>query len=196
MARATTPGRPRSEASRAATLRAAYELLQEKGFRGVTTAEIAARAGVSTATVYRWWDSKADVLLDAVHEQGDRYPTFRQGPDTFTELLAEVRGVIRFYGSTTGQATLDLVAESRFDADLASGLRERFIARRRAAAKEVLRRGIERGDVRADLRLDPAVDAIWGALYYRLQVSGEPLRPAYARQLLTTLWPALAAHTG
>ncbi|AKU16391.1 TetR/AcrR family transcriptional regulator [Luteipulveratus mongoliensis] len=190
------PGRPRSEASRAATLRAAYDLLQEKGFRQVTTAEIARRAGVSTATVYRWWDSKADVLLDAVHEQGDRYPAFEEGDDTFTELLTEVRGVIRFYASATGQATLDLVAESRFDDDLARGLRERFIAGRRASAKAVLRRGIERGEVRSDLRLDAAVDAIWGALYYRLQVSGEPLRPAYARELLTTLWPALSAQAG
>lgn len=186
------PGRPRSEASRDATLAAAYELLRDEGFRGVTTTGIARRAGVSTATVYRWWRSKADVLLDAVHSRADQYPGFGAGEDLREVLIEEIKGVIRFYASPAGQATLDLIAEARFDADLATGLRERFIAERRAAALAALKRGIASGQVRADLDPAPVIDALWGALYYRLLISGESLTPRYARRLVDDLWPAIA----
>jgi hypothetical protein len=74
---------------------------------------------------------------------------------------------------------------------LAGALRERLIATRRASAKEVLSRGIQRGELRADLDLDVAIDAFYGAVYYRLLVSGEPLTPAYADRLVEQLYPAL-----
>src|SRR5258706_9862043 len=58
-------GRPRSDASKQAILRAAYRLLKTRGIRSVSTQELARQAGVSTATLYRWWKSKEAVMLDA-----------------------------------------------------------------------------------------------------------------------------------
>jgi len=43
-----------------------------------------------------------------------------------------------------------------------------------------------------DLFNDPAIDALYGALYYRLLVSGEPLTRRYAQTLVEQLYPALA----
>jgi hypothetical protein len=48
------PGRPRSDASRSAILKAAYEILKEGGFAGFTVEGVAARAGAGTATISRW----------------------------------------------------------------------------------------------------------------------------------------------
>src|SRR5438046_9932183 len=58
-------GRPRSDASKEAILRAAYRLLKKRGIASVSAQELARQAGVSTATLYRWWKSKEAVMLDA-----------------------------------------------------------------------------------------------------------------------------------
>src|SRR5258707_7339689 len=58
-------GRPRSDAAKEAILRAAYHLLKKRGIASVSAQELARQAGVSTATLYRWWKSKEAVMLDA-----------------------------------------------------------------------------------------------------------------------------------
>src|SRR5260370_30578862 len=77
-------GRPRSEAARAAVLRAASELANEVGLRSMTTDEIARRSGVSKATIYKWWPSKyavaADALLSAMFVESSD-PVTRAPPD-------------------------------------------------------------------------------------------------------------------
>src|SRR5260370_8581192 len=61
-------GRPRSEQARQEILEAAYKLLRDKGFKAVGSHEIAQVAGVSSATLYRWWKSKEEILFDACFE--------------------------------------------------------------------------------------------------------------------------------
>src|SRR6201994_50434 len=66
---AIPPGRAphrRNEQARLAVLHAADDLLAERGFAGLTIEGIAARAGVAKQTIYRWWPSKVDVLLDTL----------------------------------------------------------------------------------------------------------------------------------
>ncbi|MFK4790895.1 TetR/AcrR family transcriptional regulator [Microbacterium sp. ZW T5_56] len=58
-------GRPRSEDARLAVLHAADDLLVEQGYAAMTMKGIAERAGVGRQTVYRWWSSKAEILLEA-----------------------------------------------------------------------------------------------------------------------------------
>src|SRR5882757_5338910 len=58
-------GRPRSEQSKEAILEAAYDLLKKRGIRSVSAQELARRAGVSTATLYRWWKNKEAIMLEA-----------------------------------------------------------------------------------------------------------------------------------
>lgn len=188
-------GRPRSEQSRRAILSAAYEAMAETGFAALSVEGIARKAGASKATVYRWWPSKAAVVLDALQEHTDGYPGFRHSGDTRADLTEELRGVVAFYGSAAGAALLDLIAQSRFDASLAKALRERFIMARRAETTEVLRAGIASGQLRPDLDVEVTMDAIWGSVYYKLLVSHTPLTATYADQVLATIWPVLAAPT-
>src|ERR1700731_706279 len=63
------PGRPRSEQARREILETAYKLLRDKGFNAVGSHEIAKGAGVSSATLYRWWKSKEEILFDACFER-------------------------------------------------------------------------------------------------------------------------------
>jgi AcrR family transcriptional regulator len=189
-----TAGRPRSERARAATLEAAGELLDERGLAALSVDAIATHAGVSKATIYRWWPSKAAVVMDAFLERTSPQMPFPDTGSTREDLRRQMRSVIRLFNdAATSRPFVALIAESQHDAVLAAALRERFIAARRAAATEAFARGIERGDLKADLDVEIAIDALYGALYYRLLVSGEPLTPRYADRLLDQLFPALAA---
>ena len=187
------PGRPRSDRATAAILDAARDLLAQRGLKGLSVDAIAAQAGVSKATIYRWWPSKAAVVMDAfLAGTGPRMPF----PDTGSareDLRRQLRSVIRLFNEpATRRPFVALIAESQHDPELAEALRERFITSRRAAARDVFARGQARGELRSDLDVDIAIDALYGALYYRLLISGQPLKPRYADKLLDQLYPALA----
>src|ERR1700674_4545770 len=62
-------GRPRSESSQRAILRAADELLLEHGLSSISMDAVAERAGASKATIYRWWPSKELLALDALFSE-------------------------------------------------------------------------------------------------------------------------------
>ncbi|MBB4735906.1 TetR/AcrR family transcriptional regulator [Micrococcus cohnii] len=82
-------GRPRSQASREAILRATGELMAPGQYAQLTMEGIAARAGVSKQTVYRWWPSKADVIVESV---GEGYLTLPlPGPEDTGDLHADLR---------------------------------------------------------------------------------------------------------
>jgi AcrR family transcriptional regulator len=88
-------GRPRSEAADRAILRAATDLLAERGLAGMSMEEVAARAGVGKATVYRRWRSRGALALDAFMAE---FQALQPLPDTGTlrgDLLAALRAWVR-----------------------------------------------------------------------------------------------------
>ncbi|MBZ9640227.1 TetR/AcrR family transcriptional regulator [Streptomyces sp. PSKA30] len=102
----------RSEKSRRAIYAAALELVGEVGYAKTTVEGIAARAGVGKQTIYRWWSSKADVLLEAFLDLAEQtaqdagqepYATI---PDT-GDLAADLKAVLR--------ATVDELLDPRFE---------------------------------------------------------------------------------
>ncbi|MFD4260263.1 TetR/AcrR family transcriptional regulator [Streptomyces sp. NPDC058534] len=95
----------RSQRSRQAIYDAALALVGEVGYPKTTIEGIAARAGVGKQTIYRWWSSKADVLLEAFLDLGDRAAraagaTGAEGQATYAipdtgDLAADLKGVLR-----------------------------------------------------------------------------------------------------
>jgi AcrR family transcriptional regulator len=188
------PGRPRSERATAAILRAAGELLDSRGLDGLSVDAIAARAGVSKATIYRWWPNKAAIVMDAVLNVTAPQIPFPDTGSVREDLRQQMRSVVRLFTKTaTGRALVALIAQSQHDAVTATALHERFIAPRRTTAGDVLRRGIDRGELRPDLNVDTAIDTLYGPLYYRLLVSGDPLTPRYVDRVIDHIYPTLAA---
>ncbi|MFE0253309.1 TetR/AcrR family transcriptional regulator [Streptomyces sp. NPDC059010] len=102
----------RSEKSRRAIYDAALALVGEVGYPRTTIEGIAARAGVGKQTIYRWWSSKADVLLEAflaLSEQASRDagPEYEFAiPDT-GDLAADLKAVLRL--------TVDQLKDPRFE---------------------------------------------------------------------------------
>src|ERR1700712_3596954 len=96
------PGRPRSEQSRDAVLRATSELMLEGGLRAMTTDEIARRSGASKATIYKWWPNKYAVAIEAFLTEMLIEPP---DPDTGSareDFRLALRGLIHFYAGPSG----------------------------------------------------------------------------------------------
>jgi len=186
------PGRRRSDRAHRAVLAAAAQLLERDGWHSLTIEAIAEQAKVSKATIYRWWPSKAAVLMDALLTASDELADFTDTGDTIEDIRLQLRSIIHLFTQTpTGRGLLTLIAESHHDPKLAVALRDRLIASRRSVATAIIQRGQRRRNLRPDLDPAIAIDAIYGAVYYRLLVSHEPTTPDYADALLTQLEPAL-----
>src|ERR1700691_1881023 len=93
-------GRPRSEAADRAILRAATELLAERGLAGMSMEEVAARAGVGKATIYRRWRSRGALALDAFMAE---FQALQPLPDTGT-LRGDLLAALRAWGRAGGRA--------------------------------------------------------------------------------------------
>src|ERR1700691_37657 len=93
----TKAGRPRSEKTRLAILEATADLLLEGGLAATTIESIAAGAGVSKVTIYKWWPSRGSVAIDAYFH---RYRQTIAFPDTgrvADDLIAQILVMIEAF---------------------------------------------------------------------------------------------------
>lgn len=177
-------GRPRSQHARQAILDAALNLLERDGYRAVTIEAIAAQAGVGKPTIYRWWSSKAAVVLDAfVTRARAQIPAPQRG-----SLREDLREFLEtaFRTLDTGAAPIvrGLMAEAQTDPTFRQAFWDIFISARRGALAEVLERGVQRGEIPEDTDVDFLIDAIYGPMWYRLLVQHAPVDAAFAHQLV------------
>jgi len=118
-------GRPRSEDARLAVLHAADDLLVQEGYAAMTMKGIAERAGVGRQTVYRWWSSKAEILLEASAADARRELTRPPAPTAHQEIAAFLAGLSSFLTEAdAGLAYRALLGEAQHDprvADLLAG---------------------------------------------------------------------------
>ncbi|SDR63226.1 transcriptional regulator, TetR family [Rhizobiales bacterium GAS191] len=163
-------GRPRDAAKREAILAAAYELVLRHGYVKVTTAQIASAAGAGKQTIYRWWPTKAELVLDALEHWAEHSIDLPAKGAPLRDFLARVcDGAMR-----AGRVLRSLMAEAQFDDELRALVKRRLIEPRRDALRESLRAmGMEAADDRETL-----MRAIYGALWYRLLLD-EPLDEAF-----------------
>lgn len=177
-------GRPRNVETQKSILSASYDLLLENGLGTVTVEKIAERAGVSKATIYKWWTNKADVVMDGFLAAAEaRLPV----PDTgsvLNDILIHATSLTRFLTSREGEIIKELIGEGQLDARLAEAYRTRYFHPRRLEAKQLLERGVQRGELRENLDLALSIDLIYGPIFYRLLVIGENLNDVYVENLV------------
>ena len=181
-------GRPRSKEADSAILRAATALLAERGLGGMSIEEVAARAGVGKATIYRRWPSRGALALDAfLAEFLGQQPT----PDTGTlrgDLLAALRAWVRSVTQTSaGPMLAGLIAEAQQDAGLAAAWRDRVVEPIRAQHAVMIDRAIARGEIPARTDKDVVLDMLYGPAYHRLLHGHRPLTEKFARQVVDLL---------
>jgi AcrR family transcriptional regulator len=190
-------GRPRSESARLAILAAAGDLMLSGGLAAATMDAIAAQAGVSKATIYKWWPSRGAVALDGFLARVSGTLAIPPGLSTQEALTWQVAALISLLRDTAAGALMRaLTVAAQSDPDIARSLRERWLAPRRAKAMEVLRAGIERGEIRPGIDLPAVLDELYAPVYYRLLFGHGPLDDELAATVVQALLTGISTRPG
>lgn len=177
------PGRPRSEHARQAILRSTLRLLEQSGFSELTIEDVADRAGVGKATVYRWWPNKGALIADAFASSTTRKLRFPDTGSVLSDMSRQMRQLVKVFRSPRGRIVSAILAAGQSDKDLIAAFRDRFLWPRRHEAYATLRRGIRRGELRKDIDPDLVLDSLYGPIYMRFLIRHDRLTPEFVDRL-------------
>lgn len=183
------PGRGRrpSEDVRRAILAAGVELLFAEGIRKVTFEKVAASAGVSKMTLYKWWSSPGALAFEAYFNELEGTLAFPETGDVRADLRAQLHAFVALL-QQRGGVIAEIIGAAQSDPELAAALSERYVRPRRLLAVGRLAAARQAGQIRADVDLESLVDQLWGACYHRLLMPAEPLSTDFTDRLVENLF--------
>ena len=186
-------GRPRSEQARLAILDAAAGLLFERGLAEVSMDAVAKRAGVSKATIYRWWPTKETLALEAVYRSWAEVEP--PPPDTGTlpgDLLALLLPwVAHVTGRPYGRLLAAFIAQAQTDAAFAKQFRAFGQEFHLGKGEAVFSQAVSRGEIPTDTDIHVAVDLVFGPICYRLLLGQAPLSDDFVIEVVARVMAAL-----
>jgi AcrR family transcriptional regulator len=179
-------GRPPSEmaASHDAIMDAVYGLLQEKSVRDLTMEEVAKRAKVGKPTLYKWWPTKATLVLAMLCERMAVNLDKPMGETAEMSLRLRVRRLMDVFNGPFSKIVAGLIAEGQSEPAVLQEFFDRWVSPRRNATIADLRRGKDAGELRSDTEPELVNDAIFGAIYYRFLLRSGPLTKRFGEQLV------------
>jgi AcrR family transcriptional regulator len=187
----TTTGRPRSAAADLAIREATLELLAEEGYTGLTMSGVASAAGVSSATLYRRWRSKADLVIDVMLAGAEDH----QLPDTGSlagDLRSALSAAADMKQNTQSVKIISaVVGELGRNPELAKAFRAALITPRRAQFAEIFERAAARNEIRPGLDYELVTDLVFGPVYQRLLITGRPVTPRIVNQIVDLVLKAI-----
>ncbi|MBB5497593.1 TetR/AcrR family transcriptional regulator [Paraburkholderia sp. MM5384-R2] len=175
-----SPGRTRSTASRLAILNATLKLLETQPLQDVSIEAIAREAGVGKATIYRWWSTKAAVVIEAFlinHVSHVAAPRGMKPREALTQIL---QLLIKEYAGREGRIVSQIIAEGQSDPDVLREFRERFWYGRRAMALELVNEARRLGEFRDDIPAEFQLDQLFAPVYFQLLTAHSPLTQEFA----------------
>lgn len=187
-----SPGRARSDSARVAVLNAALKLLESTSLQQISIESIAREAGVGKATIYRWWDSKAEVVIDAFLETHASRTPMPKGVGPVEALTQHIHLLIEQYAGWSGRIVSQILAEGQSDPDVLRQLRERFSYGRRALVREVVEEARRTGVFRTDVDTELQMDLLYAPIYFRLFMGHMPLDKRFADEHCEAMMRLLA----
>jgi AcrR family transcriptional regulator len=158
-----------------ALLDATLTVLAESGYGGLTTAAVAARAGASTATLYRRWSSKENLVIAAASTFA---PELATSPSTGTlhgDLRALLRDVAIALSGAGGRLIRALIGEAAHNLGLADALATVFLTPVRRRVDESVERAVNRGQIAPIDDADLPGDLVIGLMVSRFLLT--PMLP-------------------
>jgi AcrR family transcriptional regulator len=168
--------------------------LLDRGVHAMSMDDVARQAGVSKATIYRWWPSKELLALDALAAEWEASASVgeRETGSLRDDLLARFRPWVRQLNSKPfARVVAGLVAEAQTDPEFAELYREHFILPRRDATRELLVRARDRGEIAEDTNLELTLDLLYGPIYHRLLHGHAPVTARFAEQVIDHVTSAI-----
>lgn len=187
-------GRPRSTGADEAILAAALALLGEVGVSGLSMDDVASRAGVSKATIYRRWESKEALLLDALNSGIGHFQPVDTGSlngdlHAYMDELAERLRA----GGNTRDLIPHLISAVAANPALQPALDD-FAEVRARPLRALFERAIERGELPVDADVRLAVDLLLGAITHRRLFFGQMYDDADTDRLIEHVVRAIGAR--
>lgn len=181
------PGRPRSERAEQAIIDAAIEAMGERGIDGVHCEDVAARAGVGKATLYRRWPGKEDLLIAAFAAMRRPLPEPR-GASVRDDLVALLTVIAADADDPRYAQQYALLhgAGQRYPR-LVARYQEQVVEPRRERVRSVLRHGIATGEIRADADVEVAMLLLTGAVMARGKHDPTPAAPGFVARAVDEL---------
>lgn len=179
-------GRPQAAAAIAhdRVIEAVYGFLQERPLRELTMDAVAKRAGVGKPTLYRWWPTRNALLMAMVNERLVLDGDTPSAASAEVKLRRRVERIVAQYSGTFGRIMAELIGEAQADLPFRQELFDRQIGLRRHKTIEEIEQGKANGEFRDDLDAGLLLDAVFGAIYYRLLLGSAPLDPEFGRLLV------------
>jgi len=180
------PGRPRNDSAVAhdRILDVVFELLQTRSVRDLQIQEVCRKAGVSKPTIYKWWPTKAALVM-AMFElrMVSRLPPI-QNLRAVELIRVAVPGLIRLFNGPFGKVAAEMIAEGQSDPAVLREFRNRYLLKRRSVLAKAFKDEIAAGTVKGPVDHELLLDLIFGPIYYRLLLKHQPLDQAFGAALV------------
>ena len=149
------------------------QLLQERGYDGLTVDEVAATARASKATMYRRWPTKAELVLAAVMEGVNQLDKAPDTGDLRTDLI-EIGEMIARQARAHAPTMRAVLVETTRNPALNQVMRHQILARRKKLVRHVLVQAVERGEINPEAINDDLWDLLPGYLVFRAVIADRP----------------------
>lgn len=184
-------GRPRSEETRTQILAATVRLLETRTIQSISIEAIAKEAGVGKATIYRWWDSKALVVIDAFIEHHLVKTPMPHDLPPGEAVASHLISLIHEYAGWSGRIVAQIIAEGQADPAVLREFRERFHYGRRALVREMLEEWRGTAKIRVPPNIETLSELLYAPVYMRLLVGNGPLDDHFAREHISYVYTLL-----
>jgi AcrR family transcriptional regulator len=180
------PGRPRSDeaVSHSAIMEAVYVLLQKTSVRDLTMESVAKRAKVGKPTLYKWWPSKAALVMAMFQERFSGKADASQTGTAEQAIRSKVRVLIQESNGLFGKVMAELIAEGQSEPAVLKELQEQHMNNRRASAIADVERAKANGEFPSDTDAEILIDTIVGPVYFRMLLKFAPLTEKYGEDLV------------
>ncbi|MYV37545.1 TetR family transcriptional regulator [Streptomyces sp. SID1328] len=184
--RITHDSRRRSQGSHKAVLRATKDLLGEVGYQRLAFDGIARRAGVSKATIYRWWPNKAALVIESLRGEVP-LPAIEETGDLEADLRTAVRLTIDLVSAMPTCLILPALLADVIEDPTGTGAFAELIEPRRASVVNLLERARLAGRLPSDTDTSLMVDIYSGTVVYLAAVNRIAPDEAVVDQLVSLL---------
>ncbi|MGL5941183.1 MAG: TetR/AcrR family transcriptional regulator [Waterburya sp.] len=185
-------GRPRSPETREKILKAAYEMLNEVGFMDLTIEGVAARAEVGKPTIYRRWQTKAALAMDAFLAAVNPEIAFPDTGSVIEDFREQMYKIVKLMNSPRGEVLASVIGCGQSNEELIAAFRDNWLTPRRNEAKKIFQQGVVRGELKEGIDAEVAIDALYSPLFYRLLLKHQPLTNEFVDELLDLVIKGLA----
>lgn len=172
---ASKKGRPRSQKSRNAILKATNSLLLHKSVQELSIEAIAKKAKVGKTTIYRWWPNKAAVVMDALINQPGMQTPMPSAKNNADAIIFQLEKLIRLLNSKNGETISQLFSEAQADSGSKKIFEDSFLGPLMDAIEYSVEKGKEDREFTRSIDTKTMMDMLCGPIFFRLMAHPQDL---------------------